>query len=174
MSQRPIIRVRDVMKPRVDMVDGMATVADALDAMIHIDTKALVVRKRDADDEYAIVTLGDIARKVLAEDRAPDRVNIYEIMTKPVIAVDPHMDIRYCARLFARVNYSRAPVIENEEVIGMVSFTDMVLRGMVGSDGGWQVSQPSEQPEPDQPKSGQPKPDQPEPEQPKSGESDGR
>jgi len=44
----------------------------------------------------------------------------------------------------------------------------------VGSDGGWQVSQPSEQPEPDQPKSDQPKSDQPEPEQPKSGESDGR
>jgi CBS domain-containing protein len=131
MRPKRVIRVRDVMKPRVDMVEGMSTVAQALDAMIHVDTKALIVRKRDENDEYGIVTLGDIARKVLAHDRAPDRVNIYEIMSKPVIAVDSHMDIRYCARLFDRLNLSRAPVIEGEDVLGMIGFTDMVIRGLV-------------------------------------------
>ena len=131
MRPKRVIRVRDVMKPRVDMVEGMSTVAQALDAMIHVDTKALIVRKRDENDEYGSVTLGDIARKVLAHDRAPDRVNIYEIMSKPVIAVDSHMDIRYCARLFDRLNLSRAPVIEGEDVLGMIGFTDMVIRGLV-------------------------------------------
>ena len=90
----PRISVRDVMKPDVDMVDGMTTVADALINMKHTDSKCLIVKKRDDNDEYGIVTLSDIAKKVLAVDRAPERVNIYEIMTKPVIDVDPNMDIR--------------------------------------------------------------------------------
>ena len=65
MSTKQIIRVRSVMKPNFDLVDGMSTVADALDTMMHVETKILVVRKRH-DDEYGIVTLSDIARKVLS------------------------------------------------------------------------------------------------------------
>ena len=80
MSTKQIIRVRSVMKPNFDLVDGMSTVADALDTMMHVDTKILVVRKRHDNDEYGVVTLSDIARKVLAVDRAPERVNIFEIM----------------------------------------------------------------------------------------------
>ena len=38
MNNRPLIPVRDVMKPHFDLVDGMATVAAALEAMRHIDT----------------------------------------------------------------------------------------------------------------------------------------
>jgi signal-transduction protein with cAMP-binding, CBS, and nucleotidyltransferase domain len=132
MSERAIIRVRDVMKPQFDMVDGLATVADALKAMAHTDTKCLIVRKRHEDDEFGIVTLADIARQVLAVDRAPERVNIYEIMTKPMIHVPPEMDIRYCARLFARLDINRAPVVEDGRVIGIVGYTDMVIKGLAG------------------------------------------
>ncbi len=130
MSKRQVTRVRDVMKGDFDLVDGMATVADALDTMLHVETKCLIVRKQHQDDEFGMVTLSDIARKVLAVDRAPERVNIYEIMTKPVIAVDPQMDIRYCARLYDRFDISRAPVVENREIVGIVSYTDMVLKGL--------------------------------------------
>ena len=130
MNNRPIIRVRDVMKTDFDMVDGMDTVETALSKMSYIETKSLVVRKRNEKDEYGIVMLSDIARKVLANDRPLDRVNIYEIMTKPVIKVDPDMDIRYCARLFSRFHLSRAPVIKDGEILGIVSFTDMVIKGL--------------------------------------------
>jgi predicted transcriptional regulator len=130
MTEREVIRVRDVMKKDFDMVEGLTTVADALLKMKYIETKALLVNKRHPDDEYGIVLLADIARKVLARDRAPDRINIYEIMSKPVVSVDPEMDIRYCARLFDKFGLSRAPVVEQRKVVGIVSYTDMVLRGM--------------------------------------------
>lgn len=130
MKDHTPIKVRSVMKAHFDMVDGLDTVASALQKMAHVETKCLVVNKRNDDDEYGLVMLSDIASHVLAKDRAPDRVNIYEIMSKPVITVDPDMDIRYCARLFQRFGISRAPVIENRQIIGIVSHTDMVMRGL--------------------------------------------
>ena len=134
MSEEKLVRVSDVMKSKFDMIDGKVTVADALKRMKHVETKTLIVDKRHNDDEYGIVLLSDIAKHVLAVDRSPDRVNVYEIMTKPVITVRPDMDIRYCARLFDRLGLSRAPVLDQGEVVGIVSFTDMILRGFFRID----------------------------------------
>ena len=134
MSDRKIIRVSDVMKHEFDMVDGMATVKDALMTMKHVETKCLIVNKRNNNDEYGILLISDIARQVLARDKALDRVNVYEVMSKPVVAVDPEMDVRYCARLFDRFGLTRAPVIKNNKVIGIVSFTDMVLKGICNNE----------------------------------------
>lgn len=130
MSEDKTIRVRDIMKTKFDMVDGIATVEDALNQMSHVETKCLVVKKRNENDEYGLVMLADIARQVLAKDKSPSRMNIYEIMSKPVITVDPDMDIRYCARLFTRFHLSRAPVVDNGNIVGIVSFTDMTLKGL--------------------------------------------
>lgn len=130
-AERKVVRVSDVMKQKFDIVDGMATVRDAIATMKHVDTKCLIVNKRHSDDEYGMLLISDIGRKVLAVDRAPERINVYEIMAKPVITVDPDMDIRYCARLFDRFNLSRCPVVNgNGEVVGIVSYTDLVLRGL--------------------------------------------
>jgi predicted transcriptional regulator len=127
---RKVIRVRDVMKHEVDVVDGMLTVAAALRAMKYPQTRTLIVDRRHEDDEYGVVMFRDIARHVLARDRSPERVNVYEIMSKPVIAVDPSMDIRYCTRLFDDFGLSRAPVVQDRRVIGLVSYSDIVLKGL--------------------------------------------
>jgi len=131
MSQEEIVRVRDVMNQHFNMVDGLATVSQALRNAEHIETKCFIIDKRHDDDEYGIVLLSDIAKHILARDRSPDRVNIYEIMTKPVISVDPQMDIRYCARLFETFGIARAPVIENRKIIGIVGYTDIVISGLL-------------------------------------------
>lgn len=130
MSDRKVIRVRDVMKTDFDLVDGMDTIKQAITQMKHVETKSLIVKKRHEDDEFGILLLSDIAKQVLAKDLAPERVNIYEIMAKPVLSVDPNMDVRYCARFLDRFDLSRAPVVENRQVIGIVSYTDLVLKGL--------------------------------------------
>ncbi len=131
MNTVKLIRVQEVMKTKFDRIDGIITVAAALRNMKHPETKGLIVNKRHVDDEFGMVLLSDIARHVLAKDRSPERVNIYEIMLKPVITVSPKMDIRYCVRLFDHFNILRAPVIENDDVIGIVGFSDIVLQGLV-------------------------------------------
>jgi predicted transcriptional regulator len=130
-TERKVIRARDVMKNEYDIIDGRVTVMEALRTMRHVETKSLIVDKRHDDDEFGMVLISDIAREVLAKDRSPDRVNVYEIMTKPLLTVDPDMDIRYCARYFEKFKLSRAPVVEDRKVIGIISYTDMVLKGLV-------------------------------------------
>ncbi len=130
MSKKNIIRVEDVMKTDFDLVDGMDTVADALRKSKHAESKCFIVDTRHENDEYGIVLLSDIAKQVLARDKSPERVNIYEVMSKPVVCVDPKMDIRYCARLFENLGLGRAPVIDRGKVIGIVGYTDIVLHGI--------------------------------------------
>lgn len=117
------------MSDRYETVDRMVTVVDGLRKMKRKKAEALIVNRRHEDDEYGIVLFSDIARKVLAKDRAADRVNIYEIMSKPVITVNSDMDIRYCARLFDNFGLSCAPVVTGGNLVGIVSYADMVLRG---------------------------------------------
>ena len=131
---KPIVRVREVMKSGVDIVDGMLTVSAALRAMKYPETRTLIINKRHPDDEYGVVMFRDIAKNVLGPDLSPERVNLYEIMSKPVMGVDPQMDVRYCIKLFDRFGLSRAPVVENGKIIGLVSYTDIVLKGVMLQD----------------------------------------
>jgi len=128
---KPVVRVKDVMKPEVLLLEGTETVREAIDLMRARDARCLIVKKRSADDEYGIVLLGDIAKQVIARDRSPERVNIYEIMSKPVVSVHPDMDIRYAARLFQRFGLSNAPVIDKDKVVGLLTYSGIVLEGLV-------------------------------------------
>ena len=131
MIEKKVIKARDVMQEKHLLMDGMATVAEALQAMKTEHAEMLMVKKRSENDAFGIVLLSDIAKRVLAKDRAAERVNVYEIMSKPVIPIDPDMDVRYVARMFDQFGLSNAPVIENGQVIGVVSYTELVFDGLL-------------------------------------------
>ncbi len=122
------VQVKDAMTTNnYQFADGMMTVAEGIKLAKQFNVSALIINKRHEQDEYGLVMLADIAKEVLAKDRSPDRVNLYEIMAKPLLSVNPNMDVRYCARLFERFRIHLAPVIENNEVIGMVDYINMVF-----------------------------------------------
>ena len=123
-----LVQVKDVMTTNnYQFADGMMTVAEGIKLAKEHNVNALIINKRNDHDEYGLVMLADIAKEVLAKDRSPDRVNLYEIMAKPLMSVLPEMDVRYCARLFERFSVHLAPVIENKKMIGMVDYTNMVF-----------------------------------------------
>ena len=131
MNKPKTMQVRDVMNQNFQLIDGITVVRDALRIMKQRDAHVLIVEKHHDGDEYGIVLVSDIAKKVLAKDRSLDRVNIYEIMAKPVVAVSPSMDIRYCARLFDHFGLAVAPVIDDDQVMGIVGYDEIVLNGLV-------------------------------------------
>lgn len=126
--------VRDCMSTKVTEVDGRMDVLTAMKVMKKVGSTSLVVQRRDEDDEYGLLLFADIAKRVIAKNRAPERVNVYEIMAKPVLMVRPDMKVRYCARFFENFGISHAPVLEDGKVIGMVSYYRLMLHGLPDLD----------------------------------------
>ncbi len=131
MIDRSWGKVRDCMRTEVTEVDGKLDVLSALKIMKRVNATSLIVKRRDENDEFGLLLFSDIAKEVLANDRAPERVNVYEIMAKPVLTVRPEMEIRYCARLFKNFGISHAPVVDNDKIVGLVSFYLLVLHGLM-------------------------------------------
>lgn len=127
MSNKTRVTAKDVMTQNYVKMDGMKTIQDAIKVMKDNNTDVIIVNKRDQHDAYGILLLSDIAKQVLAKNRAPERINIYEVMSKPVMSLPAEMNIKYCARLFEQFGLSTAPIIENEEILGLVGYKELVL-----------------------------------------------
>ena len=123
------IKVSDVMIPKVITIDGMATAKEAIDTMQRTGIRSLVVERRDESDEFGLLVISDIAKKVMAADRAPERVNVYEIMSKPVLTLPADMNIKYAVRLLVQFDLSRALVVDDSrKPVGIVTVRDLVLK----------------------------------------------
>jgi len=122
-----ITRARDVMSKELITIDGMATAKEAVASMRAKNIRCLLVEKRHPDDAWGIVVVQDFIKGCIMAGRSPSEVNVYEIMTKPVITVPADMDIRYVARLIFRAGIRRAPVEEHGKIIGMVSLSSLIL-----------------------------------------------
>lgn len=130
MNAQGPVRVGDVMAPQLHSIDGLATVADAMTLMKQHGVEALVVNRRDETDEVGLLLVSDVAREVIARNRSPDRVNVYEIMSKPVLTLPPDMLTRYAVRLLVRFQVSRAIVVDHDRSpIGFVTLHDLVIGG---------------------------------------------
>ena len=121
------ITAREVMRVDIFEIEGQATVTDAIRVFNENRVRLLVIKKRDEFDAYGVVLLSDVVKKVLAKDRAPDRVNLYEIMSKPIVSVEPNMDVRYCARLLSQFSLSHTLVVESGKVIGMIGYKELLV-----------------------------------------------
>jgi len=122
------VSVREVMTEGPFVVDGLATVREAIEIMQEHRVSSLVVDRRHEGDEYGLIVVHDIAEQVIAVNRSPDRTNVYEVMSKPVLSLDAEMDIKYAVRLLCRFGLSRALVLERGTLIGIVTLRDLVLR----------------------------------------------
>ncbi|MEE9498316.1 MAG: CBS domain-containing protein [Nitrospinaceae bacterium] len=126
------VLVNQVMMPYFKKVDGITRVAEALKMMKEQNLNALLIEPRDESDVYGILTLKDIARKVISQRRKLHETHVYEIMSKPVLSVPASMPVPYAARLLTNFNVSYAMVIESNQVVGMVSLNRIVTNWDIG------------------------------------------
>ena len=126
-NNNKIICAKDVMAKQLLTIDGMATAREAADMMRKERVYSLLVDKRHEHDAWGIVVVQDLVKGVIIPGRSPDDVNVYEIMTKPIITVPADMDIRYASRLLHRAGIRRAPVEDKGEIVGMISLSSLIL-----------------------------------------------
>ena len=122
-----ITRVAAVMGTSMHTVSGLVSVQEAIKSMNHHKISSLVIERRDENDEYGLVTIQDIAGKVVAINRSTQRTSVYEIMTKPVLTIDHRMNIKYAIRLLANLNLEHSLVSDCGKITGFVSLRDLVL-----------------------------------------------
>jgi predicted transcriptional regulator len=129
MNETAYVKVADAMTENVRMIPAMATVKEAIRMMREASVSSLAVERRDAQDEFGLLVIADIAREVIAQNRAAERVNVYEVMSKPVLTLPADMNIKYAVRLLVRFDLSRALVVDSSRApVGIVTLRDMVLR----------------------------------------------
>lgn len=123
-----MLKASDIMTSDVVTIRGSATVAEAVKLMKSYKVRSLIVDVRSSEDAYGIVTQTDIVYKVVAYGKDPEKMRVYEIMTKPCIVVNPDLGVEYVARLFANTGIRVAPIIKGE-LVGIVSVTDILNKG---------------------------------------------
>ncbi|MCG8551088.1 MAG: CBS domain-containing protein [Desulfobacterales bacterium] len=126
-DDRKIVRAKDAMRKEILSIDGMATAREAAALMRSKQAYSLLVEKRHENDAWGILVVQDFVKGVIIPGRSPDDVNVYEIMTKPIITVPAEMDIRYAARLIYQAGIRRAPVDDKGRIVGMLSLSSLIL-----------------------------------------------
>jgi len=130
------MKAADIMTTKVFTISPVATVADAIALMQDCRVRSLIVEPSDLGSAevlgdrfgaYGIITETDIIYSVIAKQRDPEKILVYQIMSKPCIVVNPDLSLHDVARLFAETGIEKAPVIQ-EELLGMISATDIIMK----------------------------------------------
>ncbi|NTW49990.1 MAG: CBS domain-containing protein [Chlorobiales bacterium] len=122
--------VSALMTKNVISMDGSKTVADAIQIMKTHNISSIVIKPRNEDDTYGIVTEKDILEKVIdpGEDihRDPWNTPVFEVMSKPIISVYPELRVKYALRLMKRIKIRRVAVMDGSKLVGILTETDVL------------------------------------------------
>ena len=117
------ITVRDIMTKSVISVDGSINVNEAAKMMEDAKVGAIIVMENNTP--IGIVTERDFAVKIVAH-AYQITTPVKQIMSSPLIATNPDESILMAADLMHTRNIRKLPVIDNDQVIGIVTSTDLV------------------------------------------------
>jgi CBS domain-containing protein len=115
------------------LVSPLATVQEAVEAMMACNCQVAIVDRTDEDDAYGMLTFAEIVYRVMARSLAPTRTRVADVMVKPLIVVNPTLRLPFVAQLFARVGIQNAIVIDEHRLAGVVSSSDLV-RALVAEE----------------------------------------
>ena len=128
--------IPDIVKDQdVHAVSASATVFEAAKDMMRLNVAAVIVLD-DAGKLTGIVTERDMTRRVLAADVDPKKTTLGEIMTANPDTLAPKDSALDALELMRVRGYRHLPVVEDDEVVGMVSIRDLyaAVKGALEED----------------------------------------
>jgi len=116
--------VQNIMVSNVITVEINTLVMDAVKIMNQHGIGCLVVMKNGSP--VGIVTERDLLKRILAESKNPKKIRVQEIMSKPLIVGKPDMEIEEVFKLMFERKIKKLPIVEDEKLLGLVTFTDLL------------------------------------------------
>ncbi len=120
--------VKNVMTPheKLVIISAMSTVREALSLMKAHNVRSVVVKKSTEDGAYGLVTFKNILQSIVAEDGDIDLLNVYDIASTPAFSVSAKLNVKYAARMMVNSSIKRLLVIDNNELHGILTMTDII------------------------------------------------
>lgn len=120
--------VENVMTPKdkLIIISPMATVREAIKSMKEKKVRSIIVNKRVDSGAYGLVTFKNILQSIVAEDGDIDLLNVYDIANTPAFSVSAKLDVKYAARMMVQNSIKRLLVIDNNELQGILTMTDII------------------------------------------------
>jgi len=117
------IVVKEAMKTNLAIINPELTVLDAAKLMKkrRIGNVLVVQNKLPV----GILTESDIIKKIVAEAKNPKDIQIKDVMTTPVIIIDSFVTLEEAMKTMGKCNIRRLPVVENNELIGIITQKDI-------------------------------------------------
>ena len=127
------MKIRDVMTTDVLTIDESTTVASAIIIMKDNSLSSLIIEPPDKKSSYGIITEIDILYKVIAQGQNPEKLSVRDIMARPCIEVNPDLEIKSAAQLFAKTGISYAPIVQKKlfspkKLLGVISARELILQ----------------------------------------------
>ncbi len=122
------LRVEDIMSQPVIVVHTGKTVKDAAKIMKdHEVGSVIVVEGEKVHKAKGIITERDIIRKVVSEDKNAGDIKVEEVMSKPLLLIEPEASVEEAAKAMRKHRVKRLPVItKDDHLIGIVSEVDII------------------------------------------------
>jgi CBS domain-containing protein len=117
------LKVRDVMVREVITVDENSSVKEAVDIMNEFQIGSLIVLEKGK--AKGIVTERDFLRRVIAEAKDVMNTKVKEIMTTPLVVVEPSTDLEEAVRLMFQNKIKKLAVVDANKLVGIVTLTDI-------------------------------------------------
>ena len=120
--------VENVMTPKDQLViiSPMETVREAIKLMKTHKVRSIIVDKNTEDGAYGLVTFKNILQSIVAEDGDIDLLNVYDIASTPAFSVSAKLDVKYAARMMVQNSIKRLLVLDNNELYGILTMTDII------------------------------------------------
>ena len=117
------LKVRDVMVREVITMDENSTVKEAVDNMNEFQIGSLIVLEKGK--AKGIVTERDFLRRVIAEAKDVTNTKVKEIMTTPLVVVEPSTDLEEAMKLMFQNKIKKLAVVDANKLVGIVTLTDI-------------------------------------------------
>jgi len=107
-------------------VDHSDSVFDAISLMAELNVGAVLVKQRN--DISGIFTERDYLQKIALQSRSSRETAVSDVMSSPVISAEPGDSIEHCMEIMTNCHCRHLPVVENGELLGIISIGDLVKR----------------------------------------------